>query len=271
MRPQIASLLRRRRPLARGSNLGTRLRPPVWQQQPRGSNARICTAADPVLGDTLFGRVARSPIVARYANESGAPSLDQTETSRRVAPASDAEDERLVIALVDRAREGDAEAFGRLYDRFQPEIVRYLTHRTGDPEVAQDLSQQVFLKAWQAIPRYQHRGAPFRAWLYRMAHNQMVDHFRARRQTVDVADVELPEEAEAETLVLTKELNAQLKVALDGLSEDHRQVLVLRFLMEKSAREIGDIMGRKEVTIRGLQMRALQALRKEIETMGGLP
>ena len=63
----------------------------------------------------------------------------------------------------------------------------------------------------------------------------------------------------------------QLKVALDGLSEDHRQVLVLRFLMEKSAREIGDIMGRKEVTIRGLQMRALQALRKEIETMGGLP
>jgi len=176
----------------------------------------------------------------------------------------------MVTALVDRAKQGDANAFGQIFDRFQPEIVRYLTHRTSNAEVAEDLAQQVFLKAWQAIPRYEHRGAPFRAWLYRMAHNQMVDHFRARRITVDVADIELPQEPEAENFVLRQELHAELKAALERLSEDHRQVLVLRFLMEKSAREIGDIMGRKEVTVRGLQMRALQALRAEIETMGGL-
>ncbi len=174
-------------------------------------------------------------------------------------------------ALVDQAKDGDAAAFGRLYDRFQPEIVRYLSHRTGDADVAQDLAQQVFLKAWQAIPRYQHRGAPFRAWLYRMAHNQMVDHFRARRPSVDLENIELPEDAEAETLVLTQEVHQHLQAALERLSEDHRQVLVLRFLMEKSAREIGDVMGRKEVTVRGLQMRALQALRREIDAMGGLP
>lgn len=182
-----------------------------------------------------------------------------------------ADDERVVIDLVDRAKDGDAEAFGAIFDRFQPEIVRYLTHRTRDAEVAEDLAQQVFLKAWQAIPRYEHRGAPFRAWLYRMAHNQMVDHFRARRPTVDVADVELPEDAVAEDIVLMQEVHAGLTAALDRLSEDHRQVLVLRFLMEKSAREIGEIMGRKEVTVRGLQMRALQALRREIDAMGGLP
>ena len=129
----------------------------------------------------------------------------------------------------------------------------------------------MFLKAWQAIPRYQHRGVPFRAWLYRMAHNQMVDHFRARRITVDLADVEVPEDPEAEDYVLAQELQMGLQTALDRLSEDHRQVLTLRFLMEKSAREIGEIMGRKEVTIRGLQMRALQALRREVDAMGGLP
>jgi RNA polymerase sigma-70 factor (ECF subfamily) len=194
----------------------------------------------------------------------------QQQEAIESAAALVAEDERMVTALVDRAKQGDANAFGQIFDRFQPEIVRYLTHRTSNAEVAEDLAQQVFLKAWQAIPRYEHRGAPFRAWLYRMAHNQMVDHFRARRITVDVADIELPQEPEAENFVLRQELHAELKVALERLSEDHRQVLVLRFLMEKSAREIGDIMGRKEVTVRGLQMRALQALRAEIETMGGL-
>lgn len=176
-----------------------------------------------------------------------------------------------VRRLVDRAKGGDAEAFGGLYDRFQPEIVRYLTHRTRDADAAEDLAQQVFLKAWQAIPRYEDRGVPFKAWLYRMAHNQMVDHFRSRRPTSDLEGLDLPVDSEAETLLLEGEMQEALKGALERLTEDHRQVLVLRFLMEKSAREIGEVMGRKEVTIRGLQMRALQALRREIESMGGLP
>ena len=140
-----------------------------------------------------------------------------------------------------------------------------------DRDLAEDLAQQVFLKAWQAIPRYEQRGAPFKAWLYRMAHNQMVDHFRTHRPTSDLTGVEVPEPARAEEHVLRQELHGRLGEALDRLSEDHRQVLVLRFLMEQSAREIGEVMQRKEVTVRGLQMRALQALRREIEAMGGLP
>ena len=193
------------------------------------------------------------------------------EASRSTPGATAMGDESAVTGLVDRARRGDAGAFGQLYDRFQPEIVRYLTYRTRDGDIAEDLAQQVFLKAWQAIPRYEHRGTPFKAWLYRMAHNQMVDYFRARRTTVDIADVELPEETEAESFVLTQELHGSLQDALARLSEDHRRVLELRFLMEKSAREIGEIMGRKEVTVRGLQLRALQSLRREIDLMGGLP
>lgn len=197
------------------------------------------------------------------------------------APASDvdpeiadpeaAASELAVRALVVRSQKGDAQAFGQLYDRFQPEIVRYLTYRVGNPDTAEDLAQQVFLKAWQAIPRYQDRGVPFKAWLYRMAHNLMVDHHRTRRPTTDLEGIDISEEPEAEQRVLVEEVHAHLRAALERLSEDHRQVLVLRFLLEKSAREVGEIMQRKEVTIRGLQMRALQALRREIELTGGLP
>ena len=112
---------------------------------------------------------------------------------------------------------------------------------------------------------------PFKAWLYRMAHNLMVDHHRTRRPTTDLEGIDIPEEPEAEQRVLVEEVHAHLRAALERLSEDHRQVLVLRFLLEKSAREVGEIMQRKEVTIRGLQMRALQALRREIELTGGMP
>ena len=197
--------------------------------------------------------------------------MKETEAKRSTRPAADPADVAAIDALVDRAKDGDADAFGLLYDRFQPEILRYLAHRIGDPDTAEDLAQQVFLKAWQAIPRYEARGVPFKAWLYRMAHNQMVDHFRTRRPTTDLEGIDLPEDAEAESMVLAAEMTVALEQALGKLSEDHRQVLVLRFLMEKSAREIGEIMGRKEVTVRGLQMRALQALRREIEETGGLP
>lgn len=197
--------------------------------------------------------------------------MKESEAVARSQPVTSPADPDALSALVDRARNGDAEAFGALYDRFQPEIVRYLAHRVGDPDTAEDLAQQVFLKAWQAIPRYEARGVPFKAWLYRMAHNQMVDHFRTRKQTADLDGIDVPEDAEAESIVLAAEMSAALEQALGRLSEDHRQVLTLRFLMEKSAKEIGEIMGRKEVTVRGLQMRALQALRREIEESGGLP
>lgn len=228
--------------------------------------------ASPLHGN--IGHTVASPghgVRGAKPNETGLRSLDQSEARKRAVSAGTDEDAGIIRPLVDRAKTGDSEAFGALYDRFRPEIFRYLLVRVRDQDVAEDLVQQVFLKAWQAIPRYEHRGAPFRAWLYRMAHNQMVDFFRTRRPTTDLEGVDLPEPAEAEDRVLVGEMNDALFAALQRLSEDHRQVLELRFLMEKSAREIGEIMGRKEVTVRGLQMRALQALRREIDSQGGLP
>ena len=195
-----------------------------------------------------------------------AVSVEENDTAQAAA-----DDSVVVASLVARSKAGDADAFGAIYDRFQPEIVRYLTYRMRTAEGAEDLAQQVFLKAWQAIPRYEDRGVPFKAWLYRMAHNQMVDYFRTRRPTTDLEGVDLPEESEAEQRVLVQETHERLRDAMERLSEDHREVLTLRFLLEKSAREAGEVMGRKEVTIRGLQMRALQALRRELEAIGGMP
>ena len=234
------------------------------KRPPAGSEGGACAPLD---ASSPLAPGARRPGV-RNRTSAGHITLKDSEAPQRSRPAPSPADTDALDALVDRARQGDADAFGLLYDRFQPEIVRYLAHRVGDPDTAEDLAQQVFLKAWQAIPRYEARGVPFKAWLYRMAHNQMVDHFRTRRPTADLDGIDVPEEAEAEALVLAGETSAALEAALAKLSEDHRQVLVLRFLMEKSAREIG---GRKEVTVRGLQMRALQALRREIEGTGGLP
>jgi RNA polymerase sigma-70 factor (ECF subfamily) len=185
------------------------------------------------------------------------------------APSAGTAAERQVIdRLVLRAGRGDSEAFGLLYGRYRPDILRYLANYVRDHATAEDLTQQVFLKAWQAIPRYELRNVPFKSWLYRMAHNQMVDHFRTQRFPVDLEGVDCAEPAEAEANVLAWERREFLEGALQRLSADHREVLIQRFINEKSAAEIGQIMGRKEVTVRGLQLRALRALRREIDAMG---
>lgn len=175
-------------------------------------------------------------------------------------------------ALIARSQRGDSEAFGELYDRFRAEILRYLAYQLRDRETSEDLTQQVFLNAWRAVPRYEQRNVPFRAWLYRIARNQLLDYVKSRRrQTVDIDLVNPAADTDIETHAIAEDDRRLLHAALRRLSDDHREVLVLRFLMEKSAAEVGLIMGRKEVTIRGLQFRALRTLRSALEELGGTP
>jgi RNA polymerase sigma-70 factor (ECF subfamily) len=187
---------------------------------------------------------------------------------RFLTPTAAPSERQVIDRLVIRAGRGDSDAFGALYGRYHADILRYLANYVRDYATAEDLTQQVFLKAWQAIPRYELRNVPFKSWLYRMAHNQMVDHFRTQRFPVDLDGVDCAEPPEAEANLLAGERRELLEGAMQRLSADHREVLVLRFIMEKSAAEIGQIMGRKEVTVRGLQLRALRALRREIDAMG---
>ncbi len=170
--------------------------------------------------------------------------------------------------LVKRAIAGDADAFGELYLRHLDAIYRYVYFRVGNVEDAEDLTEQVFLKAWEALPGYRQRGNPFSSWLYRIAHNVVVDHHR-RQQTARA--VPLPdgngggwETNEPTTLdrVIAAEEAAALASAIAQLPEEQQQVIILRFIEGMSHAQVSRIIGKSEGACRVIQHRALTALNR---------
>ena len=155
-----------------------------------------------------------------------------------------------------------------IYRHHQADILRYLFRRLGNEATAQDLTQQVFLKAWQAIPRYRDRGRPLLAWLYTIARRQVIDYARAAKPARSLEGIEIGEPSRVEEQVIRAERQRQLRAALERLSEDHRDVLILRFWLDKPAAEVGELMGRSAGAVRVLQLRALRALRQELEAQG---
>jgi RNA polymerase sigma-70 factor (ECF subfamily) len=169
--------------------------------------------------------------------------------------------------LVKRAIQGDSEAIGEIYRRYAPAIFRYLFYRVGDKETAEDLTSEVFLRALKAFPRYQQRGLPFSAWLYRIAGARVADYFRRRRRR---STVPLRAEISAGAQNPEQELESRLEVeelqfALAQLPQAHQQVIVLRFVERLPHAEVAQIMNRSKGAIRVLQYRALAKLRKILE------
>jgi RNA polymerase sigma-70 factor (ECF subfamily) len=168
-------------------------------------------------------------------------------------------------ALVQQAQSGDAYAFGLLYERLLDRVYRYFVYHTHDPVLAEDLTEEVFLRAWQALPRYEERGIPFIAWVFRLARNLLVDH--ARRAKVRQASLQrlrvAPPDGPEELAVQWEQLQA-VREALQGLSQDHRQVIFLRLIEGYSTPEVAAMMDRSEPAVRALLYRALQALRSAL-------
>ncbi|MDQ6672688.1 MAG: sigma-70 family RNA polymerase sigma factor [Chloroflexota bacterium] len=181
-------------------------------------------------------------------------------------------DEPAVVALVDRAvSRRDQAAFAELYDRYLPPVYRYLYFRVGHRAEAEDLAEQVFLKAWQAIQRFQWRGKPFLAWLYQVAHNVLVDHLRRRRPTTSMDGVAAVQSAvdEHASTDLSRVLDADvLSGAVRQLTEDQQQVILLHFVGDLRTAQIAQIMNKEEGAIRALQLRALVGLRRVLEGQG---
>jgi RNA polymerase sigma-70 factor (ECF subfamily) len=175
------------------------------------------------------------------------------------------------MALVSRAVGRDPSAFGALYERFVAPIYQYLYYRTGDRATAEDLTEEVFLRAWQAIGGFRWQGRPFVAWLYRLAHNVHVDLVRrartmrpleSGRQEPDTADQTAP-------LAFERALDQDLLArAICQLSPDQQQVIVLRFAQGLDTPTIAAQMGREEGAVRALQMRALRRLRQLLSAEG---
>lgn len=168
--------------------------------------------------------------------------------------------------LVSRAKAGDAEAFGALYDAYAERVYRFLLIRVGQPADAEDLLQQVFLRVIESLPRYEQRGLPFGAWLFRIARNAAIDFGRARRITgrLDPADAWAVDPLEPAELVERAAELAALRTALDALSSEQRDVIVYRFFAGLSHAEIGALVGKREGNVRVIQHRALDALRRRI-------
>ena len=171
-----------------------------------------------------------------------------------------------IDGLVQRARGGDADAFASLYDLYAPRLHRYVRFRVREPSDAEDLVQRVFVSVLEALPRYEQRGVPFAAWLFRLAHNAVIDFGRTTRdhRPLDsVADSPTHEPGPAEAAVRSSEL-ATLDAAIRTLTPDQQQVIACRFFAGLSSAETARVLGRREIAVRALQFRALGALRRRL-------
>jgi len=181
-------------------------------------------------------------------------------------------DDPAVVALVNCVVVShDPHAFGELYDRFVERVYRYLYFRTGSHPEAEDLTEHVFLKAWEAIGRYRWQGRPFLAWLYRLAHNTHIDHVRSQKPTTSLNNEYRPIDiaSAAAAVELARTLDADLLArALAELTVDQQQVIVLKFMEGLDNEQIAVSMDKREGAIRALQMRALMSLRRVLEHQG---
>jgi RNA polymerase sigma-70 factor (ECF subfamily) len=170
-------------------------------------------------------------------------------------------------SLVRRAQENDSQAFAQLYEAYFDRIYRYISMRTRNETEAQDLTQQVFLKLLKSISSYKSRGVPFSSWLYRIAHNLVIDFFRQqnKKATVDIEGLPLPDTGEDPQHMMEKHIDIEeLKVATRQLTQAQQEVMALRFTSEMSIAECAQIMGKSEGAIKALQHAAVLALRKAL-------
>jgi RNA polymerase sigma-70 factor, ECF subfamily len=175
-------------------------------------------------------------------------------------------DDAAIERLVDAARAGDGWAFGLLFDHYHLAVYRYVASRVRRPSDAEDLTQSIFVKALEALPRYESRGIPFGGWLFRLARNAVIDFVRTSHEHADLAQsVERPgTDLGPDELAVTRQEIEAVGVALAALTDDQRDAIALRFFAGLSAREAAEAMGKQEGTIRGLQFRAIAALRRQL-------
>src|SRR3954471_21752771 len=180
-------------------------------------------------------------------------------------------DDAALDRLVEASRDGDSEAFGQLFDHFHGPIYRYIVSRVQRPSDAEDLTQLVFVKALEALPRYESRGIPFGGWLFRLARNSIIDFVRTRHEHAELDAIAEPEGPEAgpDQVAVDREDMDAVGVALAALTSDQREAISLRFFAGLSARAAAEATGKQEGTIRGLQFRAIAALRRELGVDAG--
>jgi RNA polymerase sigma-70 factor (ECF subfamily) len=167
--------------------------------------------------------------------------------------------------LVKKAQNGEAQAFGLLYDTHIEPIYRFVYLKVSHKADAEDITQQIFLNAWQNIRRYRHKGFPFSSWLYKIAHNAVIDFYRSRNVRADV-DLESVEETAQENRI---DQETDYNFALEAIEKVIRQlppnqqsIIIMRFVDDLPTKEIARILEKNEGAIRVIQHRALKRLKQ---------
>ena len=174
--------------------------------------------------------------------------------------------------LAERAK-SSSDAFGVLYDRHLRRIYNYVYYRIGQKAEAEDLTERVFMQALESLPRYQHRGAPFSAWLFRIAHNLVANWHRdtGRRPQSPLEDAGEREDQRADPFgdALSSEEQQELRDAVKRLPADRQMLLQMKFVEERSNLDIAQQMGRTEGAVKALLHRTLVTLRSELTAREG--
>ena len=171
------------------------------------------------------------------------------------------------IELVRRFQSGDTEAYGELYDRYIRQVYDFVYYKTHHRETAEDLVSRIFMKAMEHISSFDSalKDSSFRRWLYRIAANTVIDHYRVSRQVVDINDVwDLSDDSDIERDADIREKIRQVKEYLGKLNTEQRDVVVMRIWQGMSHREIAEVLNKSEEGCRVMFHRAITKLRKEI-------
>lgn len=164
---------------------------------------------------------------------------------------------------------GDKEAFSDIYNLFIDPIYRYVYYKVSEAEV-DDIVETVFLKVWENIKQYKPQKKSFSAWVFRIAHNLVVDHYRSAKP-FDELDYKIADYKREHNPIKTTEDTLEqnlLRMAMEKLKDNYREFLIYKFINDLSNREIADILGKSEGSLRILQFRALKALKQELEEIG---
>ena len=160
-----------------------------------------------------------------------------------------ASEDPVVRGLVERAAKGDGEAFGEIYGMYMDPIYRYVFYQVKNRATAEDLTEEVFIKAWRGIAKYRFRERPFSAWLYRIAHNHVVDYFRTNHQAQPLDEVKLTDDSEPASELEGKQIQELLLSAISDLTEQQKQIVLLKFMEDLDNQEIEQVTGKSRGAI----------------------
>jgi RNA polymerase sigma-70 factor (ECF subfamily) len=166
--------------------------------------------------------------------------------------------------IIERAKRGETQAFGLLYDHYHERIYRFIFLKVSNKEDAEDLTHQVFLSAWQNIKNYKEFGFPFSSWLYKISRNAVIDFYRSKKIETSLEEVQnelSSDEIKTDNIDLKIQIEEVMK-ALKQLKPDYQDIIIMRFVDDLSVKEVAKALDKSEGAIKLMQHRAINNLKK---------